>query len=110
MYQYTDFDKKFIKLRAAQYRDQLGRHLAGTLSRRGVPAAAPAKRLVHPALRTHAAHCRALWRDLQRPAARAGQIAREYDQPSGRTLLARRAATQDALGAVARPAPARHSA
>jgi sulfite reductase (NADPH) hemoprotein beta-component len=31
MYQYTDFDKQFIKLRAAQYRDQLERHLGGTL-------------------------------------------------------------------------------
>jgi sulfite reductase (NADPH) hemoprotein beta-component len=31
MYQYTDFDKKFVKLRAAQYRDQLERHLAGQL-------------------------------------------------------------------------------
>ncbi len=31
MYQYTDFDKQFVKLRAAQYRDQLERHLGGTL-------------------------------------------------------------------------------
>ena len=31
MYQYTDFDKQFVKLRAAQYRDQLERHLAGQL-------------------------------------------------------------------------------
>jgi sulfite reductase (NADPH) hemoprotein beta-component len=31
MYQYTDFDKQFIKQRAAQYRDQLERHLAGKL-------------------------------------------------------------------------------
>jgi sulfite reductase (NADPH) hemoprotein beta-component len=31
MYQYTDFDKQFIQLRAAQYRDQLERHLDGTL-------------------------------------------------------------------------------
>lgn len=31
MYQYTDFDKKFVKLRAVQYRDQLERHLGGTL-------------------------------------------------------------------------------
>jgi sulfite reductase (NADPH) hemoprotein beta-component len=31
MYQYTDFDKNFVKLRAIQYRDQLGRHLAGQL-------------------------------------------------------------------------------
>jgi sulfite reductase (NADPH) hemoprotein beta-component len=31
MYQYTDFDKKFVALRAAQYRDQLQRHLSGSL-------------------------------------------------------------------------------
>ena len=32
MYQYTDFDKQFVKLRAEQHRDQLERNLAGTLS------------------------------------------------------------------------------
>ena len=31
MYQYTDFDRQFVKSRAAQYRDQLERNLAGTL-------------------------------------------------------------------------------
>ena len=31
MYQYTDFDKHFVHQRAAQYRDQLQRHLAGHL-------------------------------------------------------------------------------
>ncbi|HWP18179.1 MAG TPA: nitrite/sulfite reductase [Burkholderiaceae bacterium] len=32
MYRYTEFDKQFVKLRAAQFRDQLERNLAGTLS------------------------------------------------------------------------------
>lgn len=32
MYQYTDFDRRFVHARAAQYRDQLERHLAGQLS------------------------------------------------------------------------------
>jgi sulfite reductase (NADPH) hemoprotein beta-component len=32
MYQYTDFDRSFVRRRAAQYRDQLERHLAGSLS------------------------------------------------------------------------------
>ncbi|MDP3132425.1 MAG: nitrite reductase, partial [Burkholderiaceae bacterium] len=32
MYQYTEFDTQFVKARAAQYRDQLQRNLAGTLS------------------------------------------------------------------------------
>ncbi|MDD4868839.1 MAG: nitrite/sulfite reductase, partial [Mycobacterium sp.] len=31
MYQYTDFDHEFVRARAAQYRDQLERHLAGKL-------------------------------------------------------------------------------
>ncbi len=32
MYQYTEFDRQFIRARAAQHRDQLERNLAGTLS------------------------------------------------------------------------------
>jgi sulfite reductase (NADPH) hemoprotein beta-component len=32
MYQYTDFDRQFVHARAAQFRDQLTRHLAGELS------------------------------------------------------------------------------
>ncbi|HJV60618.1 MAG TPA: nitrite/sulfite reductase [Albitalea sp.] len=32
MYAYTDFDKQFVRQRAAQFRDQLERNLAGTLS------------------------------------------------------------------------------
>ncbi len=31
MYQYTDFDRQFVHQRAAQFRDQLERHLAGQL-------------------------------------------------------------------------------
>ncbi len=31
MYQYTEFDRQFVKSRAAQYRDQLERNLGGTL-------------------------------------------------------------------------------
>ena len=31
MYEYTDFDRQFVNQRAAQYRDQLERNLAGTL-------------------------------------------------------------------------------
>jgi len=31
MYQYTDFDRRFVHARAAQYRDQLERYVAGTL-------------------------------------------------------------------------------
>ena len=32
MYQYTDFDRRFVRARATQYRDQLERHLRGELS------------------------------------------------------------------------------
>jgi sulfite reductase (NADPH) hemoprotein beta-component len=32
MYQYTDFDRQFVRARAAQFRDQLQRHLAGELA------------------------------------------------------------------------------
>ena len=32
MYAYTDFDRQFVRARAAQYRDQLARNIAGTLS------------------------------------------------------------------------------
>ncbi len=32
MYAYSDFDRQFVRERAAQYRDQLQRHLAGQLS------------------------------------------------------------------------------
>lgn len=31
MYAYTDFDRHFVRARAAQFRDQLERHLAGAL-------------------------------------------------------------------------------
>jgi len=32
MYQYTEFDRQFVRQRAAQYRDQLERNRAGKLS------------------------------------------------------------------------------
>ena len=32
MYRYTDFDRRFVRARAAQYRDQLQRHLSGELA------------------------------------------------------------------------------
>jgi len=32
MYRYSDFDRHFIRQRAAQFRDQLERHLRGELS------------------------------------------------------------------------------
>ncbi|MBP6404798.1 MAG: nitrite/sulfite reductase [Ramlibacter sp.] len=102
MYQYTDFDKNFIKLRAAQYREQLGRHLGGTLSNEEflplrlqngwyVQRYAPMLRIAVPYGEISSAQLRVL-----------AKIAREYDQPSDE-LFAQARATQDALGPVALP-------
>ncbi len=102
MYQYTDFDKNFVKLRAAQYREQLGRHLGGTLSNEEflplrlqngwyVQRYAPMLRVAVPYGELSSAQLRVLAR-----------IAREYDQPS-EALFAQARATQDALGPVALP-------
>ncbi|MBU3737959.1 MAG: nitrite/sulfite reductase [Rhodoferax sp.] len=82
MYQYTDFDRQFVRARAAQYRDQLQRNLAGTLSdddfrplrlQNGwyVQRYAPMLRVAIPYGEVSAAQLRVLAR-----------IAREYDQPS----------------------------
>jgi sulfite reductase (NADPH) hemoprotein beta-component len=82
MYQYTDFDRQFVRNRAAQYRDQLERNLAGTLSddefkplrlQNGwyVQRYAPMLRVAVPYGELSSAQLRVL-----------GQIARDYDQPS----------------------------
>jgi sulfite reductase (NADPH) hemoprotein beta-component len=82
MYQYTQFDTTFVKARAAQYRDQLERNLAGTLSddefrplrlQNGwyVQRYAPMLRVAVPYGEVSSAQLRVL-----------AQIAREYDQPS----------------------------
>jgi sulfite reductase (NADPH) hemoprotein beta-component len=81
MYQYTDFDRQFVRQRAAQYRDQLERNLAGTLSdddfrplrlQNGwyVQRYAPMLRVAIPYGEVSSAQLRVLAR-----------IAREYDQP-----------------------------
>ena len=82
MYQYTDFDKQFVKQRAAQYRDQLERNLAGTLGdeefkplrlQNGwyIQRYAPMLRVAVPYGELSAAQVRVLAR-----------IAADYDQPS----------------------------
>ena len=83
MYQYSEFDRQFVQLRAAQFRDQLDPLASRHAGRRRIQAAAPAERLVRAALRAHAARGRALWRNRQRPAARAGQD-RARLRPQGR--------------------------
>ena len=83
MYQYTEFDKQFVRQRAAQYRDQLDRNLAGTLGdeefrplrlQNGwyVQRHAPMLRVAVPYGELSATHLRAL-----------AVIAREYDRGYG---------------------------
>jgi sulfite reductase (NADPH) hemoprotein beta-component len=82
MYQYTEFDRHFIRARAAQHRDQLERNLAGTLSdeefrplrlQNGwyIQRYAPMLRVAVPYGELSSAQLRVLAR-----------IAREFDQPS----------------------------
>jgi sulfite reductase (NADPH) hemoprotein beta-component len=82
MYQYTDFDRQFVRNRAKQYRDQLERNLNGTLSdddfrplrlQNGwyIQRYAPMLRVAVPYGELSSAQLRVL-----------AQIARQYDQPS----------------------------
>jgi len=111
MYQYSDFDKQFVRQRAAQFRDQLDRNLAGRLSdeefrplrlQNGwyVQRHAPMLRVAVPYGELSATQLRAL----------AG-IARKYDRGYGHFTtrqnlqfnwipLARAADVMDALAAV----------
>ena len=103
MYQYTDFDKRFVRERAAQYRDQLERHLSGRLSDEEfrplrlqigwyVQRYAPMLRVAVPYGELNSAQLRVL-----------ATIARDYDTPEP-GLFERAQTTQDAIGGI--PAPA----
>ena len=92
MYQYTDFDTQFVKLRAAQHRDQLERWQAGQLSddefrplrlQNGwyVQRYAPMLRVAVPYGELSSAQVRVL-----------AKIARDYDRPDA-ALLAEAQAT-----------------
>ena len=96
MYQYTEFDKAFVRARAAEHRDQLERWQAGQLSdeqfrplrlQNGwyVQRYAPMLRVAVPYGEINAAQLKVLAR-----------IAREYDTPDA-ALLAEAQATQDKL-------------
>ncbi|MCG2593317.1 nitrite/sulfite reductase [Ramlibacter sp. XY19] len=102
MYQYTEFDRQFVQARAAQFRDQLERWQAGTLSddelrplrlQNGwyIQRYAPMARISVPYGELSAAQLRVL-----------GKIAREYDQPTPE-LLAEAQQKQLALGPVPVP-------
>jgi sulfite reductase (NADPH) hemoprotein beta-component len=99
MYQYTEFDREFVKARAAQYRDQLTRWQAGQLPedefrplrlQNGwyVQRYAPMLRVAVPYGELSSAQVRVL-----------AKIAREYDQPNA-ALFHEAQAKQDKLGPV----------
>ena len=98
MYQYSEFDRQFVRLRAEQFRDQLQRWQAGQLTdeqflplrlQNGwyVQRYAPMLRIAVPYGEISSAQLRVLAR-----------IAREFDQPDA-ALLAQAQATQDELQA-----------
>ena len=102
MYQYTEFDRNFIAARAAQYRDQLARNTAGTLSdddfrplrlQNGwyIQRYAPMLRVAVPYGEMSSTQMRALAR-----------IAREYDQPS-RAVFDKAIGTQATWGTTHLP-------
>ena len=99
MYQYTEFDRQFVKARADQYRDQLTRWQAGQLPedefrplrlQNGwyVQRYAPMLRVAVPYGELSSAQLRVL-----------ATIARDYDQPDT-ALIDGAQAAQDKLGAV----------
>ena len=99
MYQYTEFDKQFIRLRAQQFRDQLERWQRGELSdeqllplrlQNGwyIQRYAPMARIAVPYGEISSTQLRML-----------AHIARDYDRPTPE-LLAHAQATQDQLQAA----------
>ncbi len=102
MYQYTPFDSEFVKARAAQYRDQLERNLAGKLTdddfrplrlQNGwyVQRYAPMLRVAVPYGELNSAQLRVL-----------AQIARDYDTPKPE-VLATAQNTQDKISGIDAP-------
>ena len=99
MYQYTEFDRQFVRERAAQFRDQLERFQAGTLGsdefkplrlQNGwyIQRHAPMLRVAVPYGELNTAQLRVLAR-----------IAREYDQPSAE-IFQGAVAAQNKLGDI----------
>ena len=102
MYQYTDFDRQFVKQRAAQYREQLERNRNGSLSddefkplrlQNGwyVQRYAPMLRVAVPYGEVSGAQLRVL-----------AKIAKEYDQPSSQVYQTAQT-TQAQFGTVKLP-------
>ena len=102
MYQYTEFDKQFVQTRAAQYRDQLTRNLAGELGdeefrplrlQNGwyIQRYAPMLRVAVPYGELNSQQLRVL-----------AKIARDYDTPSAE-LIAHAQSSQDKIGGISAP-------
>ena len=102
MYQYTEFDKRFVRERAAQYRDQLQRNLSGQLSddefrplrlQNGwyIQRYAPMLRVAVPYGELSSAQLRVL-----------ATIARDYDVPND-ALFQQAQSRQDAIGGISAP-------
>ena len=102
MYQYTEFDKQFVHTRAAQYRDQLTRNLAGELGdeefrplrlQNGwyIQRYAPMLRVAVPYGELNSQQLRVL-----------AKIARDFDTPSA-DLIAHAQSEQDKIGGISAP-------
>jgi len=102
MYQYTEFDKRFVRERAAQYRDQLQRNLSGQISddefrplrlQNGwyIQRYAPMLRVAVPYGELSSAQLRVL-----------ATIARDYDVPND-ALFQQAQTQQDAIGGISAP-------
>ncbi|MFN7197834.1 MAG: nitrite/sulfite reductase, partial [Hylemonella sp.] len=100
MYQYTEFDRQFIRTRAAQYRDQLARYLGGQLGEEEfrplrlqngwyIQRHAPMLRVAVPYGEISSAQLRVLAR-----------IAREFDRPDPQ-VWERAVTAQQRLGTIA---------
>ena len=107
MYQYTDFDRQFVRNRAAQFRDQLQRNLAGTLKdddfrplrlQNGwyIQRYAPMARISVPYGELSSAQLRVLAR-----------VAEEFDRPDPE-LLAHAQATQGQIEGSLKAPPLRY--
>jgi sulfite reductase (NADPH) hemoprotein beta-component len=99
MYAYTDFDRQMVRQRAAQFRDQLERFQAGTLS---ADAFKPLRLQNGWYIQRHAPMLRVAvpYGELSSRQVRVlARIAREYDQP-GHEVFQGAVAAQNRLGAV----------
>jgi sulfite reductase (NADPH) hemoprotein beta-component len=99
MYQYTEFDRQFVRQRAAQFRDQLDRFQAGTL---GGDEFKPLRLQNGWYIQRHAPMLRVAvpYGELSTRQVRAlARIAREYDQPSA-AVFQGAVAAQNKLGSI----------